>query len=86
MEQNLFLLVFLLSLIFLVSCAHVPKITLIVGNSNGAGNYAMCGRGYSPDFLFTWPSAKISVMGGTQAADVLSSVVKGAVSIIFIIL
>ncbi len=57
-----------------VACANVPKITLIVGGSHGAGNYAMCGRAYSPRFLFTWPSARISVMGGEQAASVLATV------------
>ncbi len=51
-----------------VACAQVPKITLIVGGSYGAGNYGMCGRAYSPRFLFTWPNARISVMGGEQAA------------------
>ena len=57
-----------------VACAKVPKITLIVGGSHGAGNYAMCGRAYGPRFLFTWPSARISVMGGEQAASVLARV------------
>ncbi|MDF2180878.1 carboxyl transferase domain-containing protein [Neptuniibacter sp. CAU 1671] len=57
-----------------VACAEVPKLTLIVGGSYGAGNYAMCGRAYDPDFLFTWPSARIAVMGGQQAASVLSDV------------
>ena len=57
-----------------VSCAQVPKITLIVGGSYGAGNYGMCGRAYSPRFLFTWPNARISVMGGEQAASVLATV------------
>jgi 3-methylcrotonyl-CoA carboxylase beta subunit len=57
-----------------VACAAVPKITLIVGGAYGAGNYAMCGRGYSPRFLFSWPSARISVMGGEQAASVLATV------------
>ena len=47
-----------------VATASVPKITLIFGGSFGAGNYGMCGRAYSPRFLFTWPSSKISVMGG----------------------
>jgi 3-methylcrotonyl-CoA carboxylase beta subunit len=51
----------------------VPKITLIVGGSFGAGNYGMCGRAYGPRFLFTWPSARISVMGGEQAASVLAT-------------
>jgi 3-methylcrotonyl-CoA carboxylase beta subunit len=57
-----------------VACAQVPKITLIVGGSFGAGNYGMCGRAYSPRFLFTWPNARISVMGGEQAASVLATV------------
>ena len=57
-----------------VACAEVPKITLIIGGSYGAGNYAMCGRAYSPRFLFTWPNARISVMGGEQAASVLATV------------
>jgi acetyl-CoA carboxylase carboxyltransferase component len=57
-----------------VACAAVPKITLLVGGSHGAGNYAMCGRAYDPDFLFAWPSAKISVMGGRQAAETLLQV------------
>lgn len=59
-----------------VACAQVPKITLIVGGSYGAGNYAMCGRAYEPDFLFTWPNARVSVMGGEQAASVLSQLNK----------
>ena len=57
-----------------VACAQVPKITLIVGGSHGAGNYGMCGRAYGPRFLFTWPNARISVMGGEQAASVLATV------------
>jgi 3-methylcrotonyl-CoA carboxylase beta subunit len=57
-----------------VACAQVPKITLIVGGSFGAGNYGMCGRAYSPRFLFIWPNARISVMGGEQAASVLATV------------
>lgn len=57
-----------------VSCATVPKITVIVGGSFGAGNYGMCGRAYSPRFLFTWPNSRISVMGGEQAANVLATV------------
>ena len=61
-------------LVTAVACARVPKITLIVGGSFGAGNYGMCGRAYSPRFLFTWPNARISVMGGEQAASVLATV------------
>ena len=57
-----------------VSTARVPKITLIVGGSYGAGNYGMCGRAYEPRFLFAWPNSRISVMGGSQAASVLSDV------------
>ena len=57
-----------------VSSAKVPKITLIVGGSFGAGNYGMCGRAFGPRFLYMWPNARISVMGGTQAATVLSTV------------
>src|SRR2546423_4003935 len=57
-----------------VACANVPKITLIVGGSYGAGNYGMCGRAYGPRFLFMWPNARISVMGGEQAASVLATV------------
>jgi 3-methylcrotonyl-CoA carboxylase beta subunit len=57
-----------------VACAQVPKITVIVGGSYGAGNYGMCGRAYGPRFLFSWPNARISVMGGEQAASVLATV------------
>jgi 3-methylcrotonyl-CoA carboxylase beta subunit len=57
-----------------VACARVPKITMIIGGSYGAGNYAMCGRAFGPRFLFTWPNARISVMGGEQAASVLAMV------------
>jgi 3-methylcrotonyl-CoA carboxylase beta subunit len=60
-------------LVTAVACANVPKITLIVGGSFGAGNYGMCGRAYSPRFLFMWPNARISVMGGEQAASVLAT-------------
>ncbi|PON69078.1 Methylmalonyl-CoA decarboxylase, alpha subunit [Parasponia andersonii] len=61
-----------------VSCAKVPKVTIIVGGSYGAGNYAMCGRAYSPNFLFLWPNARVSVMGGAQAAGVLSQIEKSS--------
>lgn len=61
-------------LVMAVANAQVPKLTLIVGGSFGAGNYGMCGRAYSPRFLFTWPNARISVMGGEQAASVLAQV------------
>ena len=57
-----------------VACAQVPKITLVIGGSYGAGNYGMCGRAYGPRFLFTWPNARMSVMGGEQAASVLATV------------
>jgi acetyl-CoA carboxylase carboxyltransferase component len=57
-----------------VASAEVPKFTVIIGGSFGAGNYAMCGRAYSPRFLWTWPNAQISVMGGAQAASVLLQV------------
>ncbi len=57
-----------------VSCAQVPKVTLVIGGSYGAGNYGMCGRAYDPDFLYMWPNSRIAVMGGEQAAGVLSSV------------
>ncbi len=57
-----------------VACAEVPKFTVIIGGSFGAGNYAMCGRAYEPRFLFMWPNARISVMGGEQAAGVLATV------------
>ncbi|AZU03822.1 propionyl-CoA carboxylase [Glycocaulis alkaliphilus] len=61
-------------LVTAVSCARVPKITIIIGGSYGAGNYGMCGRAYGPRFLFMWPNARISVMGGEQAASVLATV------------
>ncbi|KAL6522568.1 hypothetical protein OROMI_031526 [Orobanche minor] len=64
-------------MVMAVSCAKVPKITVIIGGSFGAGNYAMCGRAYSPDFLFFWPNARISVMGGSQAAGVLAQIERG---------
>ena len=57
-----------------VSCARVPKFTVIIGGSYGAGNYAMCGRAFNPRFLWMWPNARISVMGGEQAATVLATV------------
>jgi len=65
-------------LVTAVATAQVPKITLLIGGSFGAGNYGMCGRAYSPNFLFTWPNARISVMGGEQAASVLATVHKDA--------
>jgi 3-methylcrotonyl-CoA carboxylase beta subunit len=57
-----------------VACARVPKLTVIIGGSFGAGNYGMCGRAYDPNFLWMWPNARVSVMGGQQAADVLAQV------------
>jgi 3-methylcrotonyl-CoA carboxylase beta subunit len=57
-----------------VATASVPKFTVIIGGSFGAGNYGMCGRAYSPRFLFSWPNSRISVMGGEQAAAVLATV------------
>jgi 3-methylcrotonyl-CoA carboxylase beta subunit len=59
-----------------VSCATVPKFTIVVGGSFGAGNYGMCGRAYSPRFMWMWPNARISVMGGEQAASVLATVTR----------
>ncbi len=61
-------------LVTAVACARVPKFTVIIGGSFGAGNYGMCGRAYSPRFLWMWPNARISVMGGEQAASVLAQV------------
>jgi len=65
-------------LVTAVATAQVPKITVLVGGSFGAGNYGMCGRAYQPRFLFTWPNARISVMGGEQAASVLATVHRDA--------
>jgi len=64
-------------LVTAVACAEVPKITVVIGGSFGAGNYGMCGRAYSPRFLWMWPNARISVMGGEQAAAVLATVKSG---------
>src|SRR6056297_2513365 len=61
-------------LVTAVACARVPKLTVVIGGSFGAGNYAMCGRAYDPRFLWMWPNARISVMGGEQAATVLATV------------
>jgi 3-methylcrotonyl-CoA carboxylase beta subunit len=61
-------------LVTAVACAQVPKITLVIGGSYGAGNYGMCGRAYGPRFMFSWPNSRISVMGGEQAASVLAQV------------
>ena len=65
-------------LVTAVATAQVPKITVVIGGSFGAGNYGMCGRAYSPRFMFTWPNARISVMGGEQAASVLATVHRDA--------
>ncbi len=65
-------------LVTAVATATVPKVTVVIGGSFGAGNYGMCGRAYSPRFLFTWPNARISVMGGEQAASVLATVHRDA--------
>jgi len=61
-------------MVMAVACARVPKLTVVIGGSYGAGNYSMCGRAYSPRFLWMWPNARISVMGGEQAAAVLATV------------
>ncbi|WP_294197400.1 carboxyl transferase domain-containing protein [uncultured Sphingomonas sp.] len=65
-------------LVTAVATASVPKVTVLIGGSFGAGNYGMCGRAYSPRFLFSWPNARISVMGGEQAASVLATVHRDA--------
>ncbi len=65
-------------LVTAVATAAVPKVTMLIGGSFGAGNYGMCGRAYSPRFLWTWPNARISVMGGEQAASVLATVKRDA--------
>jgi len=65
-------------LVTAVATASVPKITVLIGGSFGAGNYGMSGRAYSPRFLFTWPNSRISVMGGEQAASVLATVHRDA--------
>ncbi|MGB7405407.1 MAG: carboxyl transferase domain-containing protein, partial [Pacificimonas sp.] len=64
-------------LVTAVACAAVPKLTVVIGGSYGAGNYGMCGRAYDPRFLWMWPNARISVMGGEQAASVLAEVKRG---------
>ena len=63
-------------LVTAVACAQVPKITVVIGGSYGAGNFGMCGRSYSPRFMYLWPNAKMSVMGGEQAAGVLAQITK----------
>jgi 3-methylcrotonyl-CoA carboxylase beta subunit len=64
-----------------VACAAVPKFTIIIGGSFGAGNYGMCGRAFGPRFLWMWPNARISVMGGEQAASVLATVRRDALEL-----
>ena len=61
-------------LVTAVACASVPKLTLLIGGSYGAGNYGMCGRAYGPRFMYMWPNSRISVMGGEQAASVLATI------------
>lgn len=63
-------------MVMAVACAKVPKFTIIIGGSFGAGNYAMCGRAYQPHFLWMWPNARISVMGGEQAANVMAQITR----------
>lgn len=63
-------------MVMAVACAQVPKFTVIIGGSFGAGNYGMCGRAYDPRFLWMWPNARISVMGGEQAANVLAQITR----------
>ena len=65
-------------LVMAVACARVPKFTVLIGGSFGAGNYGMCGRAYGPRFLYTWPNSRISVMGGEQAASVLATIRRDA--------
>ena len=67
-------------LVTAVACARVPKLTVVIGGSFGAGNYGMCGRAYSPRFLWMWPNARISVMGGEQAASVLAQIKRDALA------
>jgi 3-methylcrotonyl-CoA carboxylase beta subunit len=66
-------------MVMAVATAQVPKFTIIIGGSFGAGNYGMCGRAYSPRFLWMWPNARICVMGGEQASSVLASVRRDAI-------
>lgn len=68
-------------MVMAVACAKVPKITVIIGGSFGAGNYAMCGRAYGPRFLWMWPNARISIMGGEQAASVLAQIRRDRTSV-----
>jgi len=64
-----------------VACAAVPKFTVIIGGSFGAGNYGMCGRAYGPRLLWMWPNSRISVMGGEQAASVLATIRRDAMTV-----
>ncbi len=64
-------------LVTAVASAKVPKLTCVIGGSYGAGNYGMCGRAYSPRFMYMWPNSRISVMGGEQAASVMATVTRG---------
>jgi 3-methylcrotonyl-CoA carboxylase beta subunit len=66
-------------LVTAVATTSVPKITMLIGGSFGAGNYGMCGRAYNPRFLWSWPNSRISVMGGEQAAGVLATVQRSAI-------
>ncbi|HRK57762.1 MAG TPA: carboxyl transferase domain-containing protein, partial [Burkholderiaceae bacterium] len=66
-------------LVMAVACAAVPKLTVIIGGSFGAGNYGMCGRAFDPRFLWMWPNARVSVMGGEQAASVLATLKRDAI-------
>lgn len=62
---------------------QVPKVTVIIGGSYGAGNYGMCGRAYSPNFMYMWPNARIGVMGGDQAAGVLAQVRSCGIKLVY---
>ena len=68
-------------MVMAVSNAKVPKFTVVIGGSFGAGNYGMCGRAYQPRQLWMWPNARISVMGGEQAADVLATIKQDQLSL-----
>ncbi len=68
-------------LVTAVACSVVPKFTVVIGGSFGAGNYGMCGRAYDPRFLWMWPNARISVMGGEQAASVLATVKRDGIEL-----
>jgi 3-methylcrotonyl-CoA carboxylase beta subunit len=68
-------------MVMAVACARVPKFTVLIGGSFGAGNYGMCGRAFSPRFLWSWPNSRISVMGGEQAANVLARVRRDALEL-----